>query len=185
MGFRNAPDKPHWPFDQDPIKPDEAGRFIEIPISHQRVSPLFFWRMAALKKLGGKDVRAFGDGAAMVAHSAYYWSRLTRSSTGPASIDGIKGDLLEDAYRQHRKHNPEGYFNVMGHPKALTPRSIQRLSSFLERHPDVKLVPFEDLASLKPAILRGSDSQSHADQEQKQEKQSPLAYENGLKRAAG
>ena len=152
--FRGAPDKSHWTFDTDPLKEDEQGRFVELPISQQQVSPLFFWRMAWLKKFGNADdIKPFGDGASMVAHSAYYLERLTRHSAGPASIDGIKGDLLEDAWQQHCSDNPAGYFNVMGHPKALTQRSITRLVEFLERHQDVELVGFEELEHLKPAQL--------------------------------
>jgi len=107
--------------------------------------------MAIMKKLAGKGSRAFGDGHAMVAHSAYYWDRLTKASTGPASIDGIKGDLLESAYQQQKTHNPDGFFNVMGHPKALTPRSIKCLTRFLEQHQEeVQLISFEELSHLKP-----------------------------------
>ena len=161
--FRGAPNKPYWSFDNDPLQENEQGRFVELPISHQTVSPLFFWRMALLKKLGrSDDIKPFGDGAAMVAHSAYYWERLTRHSSGPASIDGIKGDLLEDAWRQHRRNNPAGYFNVMGHPKALTPRSIRRLVQFLEQHPEVQLVELDELAHLKPSsLVRTTPSTNH------------------------
>ncbi len=149
--FRNAPNKSHWTFDQNPLESDEYGRFVEVPISHQRISPAFFWRMAIMKKLAGKGSRAFGDGHAMVAHSAYYWDRLTKASTGPASIDGIKGDLLESAYQQQKTRNPNGFFNVMGHPKALTPRSIKCLTRFLEQHQEeVQLISFEELSHLKP-----------------------------------
>lgn len=157
--FRSSPNKPWWQFDTDPLQENSRGRFIELPISHQRVSPLFFWRMALLKKFGNHvDIKPYGDGAAMVAHSAYYLERLTRFSSGPASIDGIKGDLLEDAWKQHQSNNPDGYFNVMGHPKALTPRSIQRLVTFLESHKDVELIGFEDLEHLKPNSLRTIDT---------------------------
>ncbi len=156
FNFTNAPQQPSWHFDTDPLVP-EQGRFVEVPISHQRISPLFFWKMAAMKKLTSATTRPFGDGSAMVAHANYYLERLTRSSHGPVSIDGIKGDLLEDAYRQHMKYNPNGYFNVMGHPKAMTLRSISKLTQFLERHQDVQLVGFEDLAYLSPLAQGQSD----------------------------
>lgn len=142
--FRQAPNRTLWRFESDPLQVLDSGRFLEVPISTCRVSPLFYWKLALLKKFARGRYQAFGDGQAMVANRAYYRALLTRPSHSVASIDGAKAGLLELAYRQ--LHQMEGLpiFNVMGHPKALTPDSLCRLDRFLQRHPELQSVTLQD-----------------------------------------
>jgi hypothetical protein len=142
--FRQAPKRTRWRFSADPLKPEEEGRFLELPISACRVSPLFYWKLAFLKKFARGAYKAFGDGQAMVANSAYYRALLTRPSHSVASIDGAKAGLLESAYRQLDQMEGPRVFNVMGHPKALTPDSLRRLDRFLTRHPEFESVTLQD-----------------------------------------
>lgn len=141
--FRQAPRLTRWRFDEDPLQPTDAGRFLEVPISACRVSPLFYWKLAFLKKFARGAYKAYGDGQAMVANAAYYRALLTRPSHSVASIDGAKAGLLETAYRQLGEMEGERIFNVMGHPKALTPDSLRRLDRFLKRHPELESVTLQ------------------------------------------
>jgi len=151
--FRGAPEKPYWRFDKDPLREEGAGRFLELPITTCKVSPLFYWKLALQKKLARGAFKAFGDGRAMVANAAYYRQLLTRSSYSVASIDGAKAGLLEQAYRQLERSSEPSVFNVMGHPKALSPYSLERLDRFLERHPELEPVTLQAFRDLQPRGL--------------------------------
>jgi len=74
---------------------------------------------------------------------SYYIERLTKPSYSVASIDGYKSSLLESAFAQSQKEG-EGIFNVMGHPKALTPYSIKMFKRFLEKHSDLVSSTFQE-----------------------------------------
>jgi peptidoglycan/xylan/chitin deacetylase (PgdA/CDA1 family) len=148
--FRHAPDQASWRFSQDPLKVDENGDFLEIPISSCRVNPLFYWKLALQKKLARGAYKSFGDGQAMVANSAYYRALLTKPSYSVASIDGAKAGLLESAYRQLRQKREGRLFNVMGHPKALTPDSLRRLEQFLQNHPELEPVSLQAFRDQQP-----------------------------------
>jgi peptidoglycan/xylan/chitin deacetylase (PgdA/CDA1 family) len=148
--FRDAPDQATWRFSQDPLKVDPEGKFLELPITSCRVSPLFYWKLALQKKLARGAYKSFGDGQAMVANSAYYKALLTKPSYSVASIDGAKAGLLEIAYRQMSRKGEEGLFNVMGHPKALTPDSLRRLDQFLQNHSELESVTLQAYRDQQP-----------------------------------
>lgn len=145
--FRGAPNQSHWRFNSDPLTPENEGYFLEIPISTQAISPLFFWKMALYKKLNGPSFKNYGDGSALSNDKGYYIQRLTQTTYSPVSIDGIKGRLLESAYRYHQKTNSEGCFNVMGHPKSITPDSIKQLGDFLAKHQQLQRTHFREMRS--------------------------------------
>ncbi len=149
--FSRLPAKPLWRFSSDPVFEDASGCFVEVPISSFPLSPLFYWKMALRKKLSSRQFTPFGDGAAMQANAGYYLSRLTKTVPSPVSVDGIKAEVLGKAYSRHRKNMPTAIFNVMGHPKSLTPYSLASLNSFLEGHPELSAVTFQDLIYLRPA----------------------------------
>jgi peptidoglycan/xylan/chitin deacetylase (PgdA/CDA1 family) len=142
--FRDSPNSTSWRFNDNPLVPKEGGRFLEVPISACRVSPLFYWKLALLKKFARGAYKSFGDGQAMVANAAYYRALLTKPSHSVASIDGAKAGLLETAYRQLGQMDGPRIFNVMGHPKALTPDSLVKLDRFLGRHPELEPVTLQD-----------------------------------------
>lgn len=128
--FRGAPAKSRWRFGDDPLAEDPAGEFLEVPIASRRLSPGFFWRLAAAKKAGGARHRAFGDGEAIAMEGGDLLGKLTAPSTSVVSIDGFKASYLADAARDYRRRGLED-FVVIGHPKALTPFSLERLDDFL------------------------------------------------------
>ncbi len=150
--FRGLPVETHWPFASDPCSKEAQGHFIELPISTMKVSPLFFWKMALIKKLFKQPKHtAFGDGAAMTANTGYYLDRLLKSSYSPASIDGLKSGLLSSAYKQFIQQGTSTVFNVMGHPKSITPDSLKQLDLFLGKHSELEATTFQDFQHLKPA----------------------------------
>ncbi len=90
--------------------------------------------------------RPWGDGHSMVADGGYYTERLLRGSFSPVSIDGIKATMLANWFET----DDATPFNIMGHPKALTPTSIKHISSFMLERPDVQPVTFMDYEHLRP-----------------------------------
>jgi hypothetical protein len=147
--FQKMPIKAHWSFSDDPLREDDSGYFTELPISSFKTSPLFFWKLAFLKKFSRKQFKPFGDGQAMVAHGNYYIERLTKTTHGPVMIDGAKAGQLQDAFNAHLKiKNNHAVFNVMGHPKSLSPFSLEKLNLFFEKNKNLNFITFQDLKNL-------------------------------------
>jgi peptidoglycan/xylan/chitin deacetylase (PgdA/CDA1 family) len=128
--FRTAPAKSHWRFDSDPLVEVPDGPFLELPIASRRLSPFFFWRLALARKLGGPRHRPFGDGHAIAMERGDLARKLLARSSSVVSMDGYKASFLEAAARDYRRRGLED-FVVIGHPKALTPYSLERLDRFL------------------------------------------------------
>lgn len=128
--FRRAPAKSRWRFDDDPLAEDPEGPFLEVPIASHRVSPAFYWGLACARKAGGERHRTFGDGEAIAMDGGDLMRRLCAPSTSVVSADGYKASLLESAAADYRRRGLED-FVVIGHPKALTPFSLERLDQFL------------------------------------------------------
>ena len=130
FNFEDAPAKSRWRFDADPLIEVEDGEFLEVPIASQRLHPDFFWRFAMAKKMGGKRHKAFGDGAPIAMEKGDMLRKLFRPTTSVVSIDGYKSSFLKKAADDYRARNLED-FVVIGHPKALSPYSLERLDDFL------------------------------------------------------
>ncbi len=146
--FSQASNQSIWSFDTDPAIQKEGGRFVEIPISSCRVSPFFYWKMAILKKIGGGQHRSFGDGVAMSYGGGYYLEKLTQYTSSVASIDGVKASFLSKAYQQNKRAGGD-IFNIIGHPKALSPYSIAQFCKFLDSTPELEFVTFQDFKNLR------------------------------------
>jgi hypothetical protein len=128
--FHGAPAKSRWRFDADPLVEVADGAFLEVPIASRRLMPEFYWRFAAAKKLGGARHRAFGDGAAITLESGDLFRKLLRPTHSVVSMDGYKSSFLARAAEDYRARGLED-FVVIGHPKALTPYSLDQLDAFL------------------------------------------------------
>jgi hypothetical protein len=57
-------------------------------------------------------------------------ARLTQPSTSVVSVDGYKASFLAEAAEEYRRKGRDD-FVVIGHPKALTPYSLEKLDQFL------------------------------------------------------
>jgi hypothetical protein len=128
--FSGAPEKSRWRFDRDPLVEVRDGPFLEVPIASWRASPLFYWRLAWLRKFGGPRHRAFGDGRAIGPGASDLVRKLLLPSASVVSLDGYKASFLEAAAARYKAKGLED-FVVIGHPKALTPYSLERLEAFL------------------------------------------------------
>ncbi|MEL4180638.1 hypothetical protein [Roseateles sp. PN1] len=128
--FRAAPRFGNWRFDTDPCRPDEAGSFLEVPIASITVPPSFYWRFALHKKFGSASQKPFGDGRAIGPGRADTFKKLLTRTSTVVSMDGYKSSLLERAYKQYSKAEASE-FCVIGHPKALSPYSLDMLDRFL------------------------------------------------------
>ena len=150
INFKNMPKEAVWNFENDPLIINKEGYFTEVPISSVKTSPLFFWKLAFHKFSSNKMLSTFGDGQAMISNSNYYLQRLTKTTYGPVMIDGSKAGQLEKAFKTHLRSARKGsVFNVMGHPKSLTPYSLQQLEAFLKKHKDLVSITYQDLTCLK------------------------------------
>ena len=86
----------------------------------------------------------------MKANWQYYASRLTRSTYSVVSIDGLKAGMLRPAWRCHQKQGDSDIFNIMGHPKSVTPYSLRCLDGFLATAGELRPITYQDLRHLKP-----------------------------------
>lgn len=128
--FRNAPDKDIYRFEDEPTVEIKSGTFTELPISGIRNSPLFFWRLFFLGRKDPYSHKPLGDGRAIPA-PGYRKKLLTQFSDNPVSIDGYNAHLLEMSLKILDSRKAENMV-VIGHPKALSRYSIQRLEHFIK-----------------------------------------------------
>jgi len=136
--FRSAPRKTAWRFERDLLREEEGGFFLEIPISSLRVSPLFYFRLAAFKKTGGAQAKGFGDGEPVKMSKTDLWKKMRSFSWSTVSLDGYRASLLgraAAAYERREDDPSETNFVIIGHPKALSRYSLARLGEFLDARP--------------------------------------------------
>lgn len=133
--FREAPNKDIYQFEDEPEKENANGFFTELPISAIRNSPLFFWRLFLLGRKNPYLHKPLGDGKAMAAPGQRK-KMLTQYTDCTVSIDGYNAHLLQKALKQLQKKNFEQMV-VIGHPKALSRYSIQKLEEFVVKNKEI------------------------------------------------
>lgn len=131
--FTDCPSESHWFFENDPLVASPKGIFLEIPIASVTLPPTFYLRLALAKKLGGAIHRSYGDGNAMPMSSGDMFKKLSSWTASVVSLDGYKASCIEQAFAQY-KNCDKTDFVIMGHPKALTRYSLQKLDHFLSAH---------------------------------------------------
>lgn len=153
--FRGMPAKKDWRFDDDPLLDADNGFFFEVPISSYPLSPLFYWEMAVRKKLGGSRYQPFGDGVVKGNNAGYYLTRLFSQAVSPVSVDGIKSRMITKAYKKYASEGARGVFNIMGHPKSLTPYSLEQIERFLQSvDKETAFITFQNLSYLNDTQAR-------------------------------
>lgn len=128
--FSAAPDQPGWLFEDSPVVPRQAGRFVEVPVTPVRVSPFFYWRRLVGRLTADKASGKAGDGVSKAIGRAEIARRLLGvSRTSELSVDDAKAPVLshERISRQTRT-----CWHLMGHPKLLSRQSLQALRRFLD-----------------------------------------------------
>ena len=131
--FRNCPDQTRYYFEDDLCEPKEGGSFLELPISGQRLSPLFFWELFGWGRLNPKQHKPIGDGFPVPGGGSK--KRLLTSWTShPVCMDGYFATALNRALRSVERQNQGDDFVVIGHPKACTWYSLKKLEQFIARN---------------------------------------------------
>lgn len=120
----------HYRFGQDITKAEAEAPFLEVPISTDSVSPLFFWGYVAVKLLKLKKYRNLGDGISVKATNESIRKRLTTFSDNIVTSDGYKIRLLESQRARFKKQGRE-LMTVIGHPKLATTYSVDYLKRFV------------------------------------------------------
>jgi len=132
LDFSSAPhDLDFWSFDSNPCQNEINGKFIEVPISAMRYSPLFYWELYVRGKLNRKKHQFFGDGN-FIPQPGRKWQTLTKSQWNHASCDGFYASKMSRITQQFKK-NGRKHLMFIGHPKGMTMYSFDRLSHFLEQ----------------------------------------------------
>ncbi|MEJ2499303.1 MAG: polysaccharide deacetylase family protein [Sulfurovaceae bacterium] len=143
--FTNAPKKDIWRFEDDPLVENQSGSFTEVPIGSHRVSPLFFWKLAFAKKLGGDKHKGFGDGSAAGGSKWNKIRMLARWTHSVVSVDGYKASYLQDAFGKFCKNKDNKYFVIIGHPKAMSEYSLKKLEEFIEKNKENNFITYSKL----------------------------------------
>ena len=119
-------------FSTDLTNKDEQGEFYEIPISSYRLSPFFYWKFVANKFRSSIMHRSYGDGNAIPMSKKQVLRLMLWPSCSVVSIDGFKASFLERAFQKYKKNTRgDGNFVMIGHPKAFTAYSLQKLQDFI------------------------------------------------------
>lgn len=114
---------------------DPQGEMLEIPISSVPVSGFFFWKFALRKIFKNPKHKAFGDGSAVKKSKVQMLRMMLLPSYSVVSIDGFKTSYLQKAFdRYNRNCQATDNFVIIGHPKAFTPYSLQKLKEFLSKN---------------------------------------------------
>ncbi len=131
MDFRNMPNKTQWQFSDDPLIEDKNGFFTEVPISSTKVSPLFYIKYALVRKFDKVAHQIMGDGKGVGRESKDNKEMLTKITPAVASIDGYRLSYLQKTLDSYVKNSDNRHFVVMGHPKAATMYSLEKLREFV------------------------------------------------------
>lgn len=127
--YLNAPNEDIYRFGDDICSISQEGKFIEVPITTHKVSPLFYWRVVLNKFIKSDKHRLYGDGCAVKTTSESIIERLTKFTSGMATIDGFKIKCLNNAYEECKRKGKE-VLCIIGHPKLATKYSVDKLDRF-------------------------------------------------------
>lgn len=133
--YRDVLKKINYRFDDNICEEEENGRFMEVPLSMYSISPVFHWKLAAIRLLEKFSKHTlhdtYGDGQSIHATRTSIVHRLIHSSNTMATIDGYKISFLKDAIA---KYDKSGYdiMCIIGHPKLATPYSVRKMRDLCE-----------------------------------------------------
>jgi hypothetical protein len=127
--FKNTPNKDKWRFSDDLCVKAEEGEFWEYPISNQKYSVWFFWRLFILGRLQPKLHKPIGDGYPMPSPGMRK-QMLTTGMTLSASVDGYFVTKLNQVVKRNKAKNWEETV-IIGHPKACTHFALTQLEKFI------------------------------------------------------
>lgn len=144
VDFTKAPVLDQWLFETDPLIQDPIGYFLELPISSVRLSPLFYWNLYVRGRLNRSLHASMGDGIPMAQPGAKK-KVLTSYSQQALSCDGYYASLLKPEFEKRLKKQDDTMV-VIGHPKAQSVFSLQKLDEFVSSVKDsCTFVRYSDL----------------------------------------
>ncbi len=147
--FRRAPRREWWRFEDSPLAPNDTGRFLEIPVTPQKLPLGYYWDRVR-DRLTGRQDGVFGDGAGKRIGKPEILRRLLGASrVAELSVDHPKAAGLA---RLPRRDPPMRLCHVMGHPKNLSMKSLSVLENMVESR---GLGRFESIASAARLIRAG------------------------------
>lgn len=149
--FRNTPQGDWWEFSESPLVAEQGGRYLEVPVTTQRLPMAFYWGRLFGRLRAERKSAYFGDGTSKSISKTEILRRLAGASrTAELSIDTPKaGNLL----RNDAHMNSRTFWHLMGHSKLLSHQSLKILKTFVNRQ---KIQNFETLATLSQRIRNGS-----------------------------
>jgi hypothetical protein len=149
--FRAVPGTDWWLFSRSPAAAAGDGLFLEIPVTPQKLPVSYYWRRLASRLASRPGATTFGDGSPKKIGAQEALRRLAgMSRLAETSIDEPKADELDTLTKcmPNRK-----ILHVMGHPKNLSRRSLNRFEGMLESR---GLERFENVRSAA-RLIRGGD----------------------------
>lgn len=147
--FRAAPSAAWWTFDQSPLQEASGGRFLEVPVSTQRLPAGYYWQRLLRRLSRRPHGQSFGDGSSKRIGRAEILRRLAGlSRTAELSTDDPKAAQLAEACAS----GAPPITHVMGHPKLLSRRSLEQLEEFVQR---AAFDRFETVGGAASAVRRG------------------------------
>jgi hypothetical protein len=127
--FRGMPALTSWRFKDDPMQPDPAGDFSEIPISVTRYSRWFYLSMAFHRLIKTAKYRFVGDGASIGGGRLKTLKLILMGGSGVVSLDGFRVRRMRPSLKEFIPLFDTGSFVVIGHPKALCEHSFTCLDA--------------------------------------------------------
>jgi hypothetical protein len=128
--FTNAPDLEDWHFEADVCKKDREGRFKEIAITRDKISPLFYFSLYLKMRLRPEEYKPVGDGSWLKDKKKIY-KQFYSSTNHFACCDGYFASRLRSILERVEKEGKKRML-VLGHPKSLANCSFKYLESFIE-----------------------------------------------------
>lgn len=126
--FSEAPEEQLWKFSTDPLKPQDDGDFVEVPVSVTKVSTLELVINKILLRL--KNEKVFGDGRGIGAKSSNRTlKKVFQSKFRKFTVEGTSGWLLR---RMLRRAGKRDLLHFVMHPKSLTPEALCNMEFVLQ-----------------------------------------------------
>ena len=128
--FRNAPDKTEWRFNDDECIEQSNGKFTEIAITPNLLSPVFFFNLYLRMKLNPHKFKPMGDGSWLKDKHKIY-KQFYSLTNHFACCDGFFASRLKSILINLEKEKKDRML-ILGHPKSMAKCSFQYLDEFIK-----------------------------------------------------
>lgn len=125
--FSKVPRLPFYYFQDEAIKPEANGSFVEVPVSTYNNNPLYRFLNKIILKFHNDKI--FGDGQSIQEKSFFFFRSLHRRlqfSTGGLSIDKTSNLFFKYLLKTHFRKSQ--LLVIVSHPKALSKVALKNLT---------------------------------------------------------